>query len=144
MHEVSIAESLIALIRRHLPAHQRLIRATVRIGPMHGVVPEAMEMAWNIASADAGWSGSRLRIVSPPWRLRCVACGRCWEPITVDEPCVCGGTHVDILGGDEFQLDSIDVDSTAMHRRKKTAKSGGGRQRTFKTGVDHEHQSSHR
>ena len=144
MHEVSIAESLIALIRRHLPAHQRLVQATVRIGPMHGIVPEAIEMAWNIASADAGWKGSRLIVMTPPWRLRCVVCGRCWEPVTVDEHCVCGAAHVEILGGDEFQLDSIDVHPAAKHRRRNTARHGRGRPRTFTRGVAHEHQSSHR
>ncbi len=119
MHEVSIAQALIELIRRHLPAHHRLVRATVRIGPMHGVVSEAMQLAWSIVSAEAGWPGVTLVIHDEPWRLRCVACGRCWEPETVDEPCTCGCTRVEIMGGDEFQLDSIEVDAAIPHVNQK-------------------------
>ena len=148
MHEISIAESLIALIRRHIPTHERLISATVRIGPMHGVVSEAMEMAWNIASANAGWAGSRLIVVTPPWRLRCVACGRCWEPATVDEHCVCGGLQVDVMGGDEFHLDSIEVDHITRHCKPKhpagrRVRAHGRRgKKSLQTGVNHEHQST--
>lgn len=141
MHEISIAKSVITLVRQHLPAHQRLIRATVRIGPMHGVEAEAMEMAWNAASAGVGWDTSRLKVVTPPWRFRCVSCGRCWEPATVDEHCVCGGVQVDIMGGDEFQLESIEVDGNPRHHERKTAVHSRG-SRTLKTGVDHEHQST--
>ena len=141
MHEISIAESVIALVRQHLPSHQRLIRATVRIGPMHGVEAQAMEMAWNVASAGVGWSTSQLKVVTPPWRFRCVSCGRCWEPATVDEHCVCGGTQVDIMGGDEFQLESIEVDcDTGQHQRKAAVHVRGSK--PFKTGVAREHQST--
>ena len=111
MHEVSIAESLADLIRRHLPPHQHLIGITVRIGPIHGVVPESLAMAWNVVSEKEGWSGSQLHVITPPWRLRCGACGRCWEPVTVDEHCTCGSPHADIMAGDEFVLESIDVES---------------------------------
>ena len=144
MHEVSIAESLIALVRQHLPAHQRLIRVTVRIGPMHGVEAQAMKLAWKIAGAAVGWDTSQLKVVTPPWRFRCVSCGRCWEPATVDEHCVCGGTQVDIMGGDEFQLESIEVDSAAPHRKKTSTAHTQGEHKTFHSGVNHEHQSSDR
>jgi hydrogenase nickel insertion protein HypA len=120
MHEVSVAQALVELIRRYLPAHHRLIRATVRIGPMHGVVAEAMQLAWQVVSIDAGWPQSTLVVNDQPWRLRCVACGRCWEPATVDEPCQCGCTRVEIMGGDEFQLDSIEVDNPTPHSGHKS------------------------
>lgn len=142
MHEVSIAESLIALIRRHMPTNGKLIRATVRIGPMHGVVSEAMGMAWNIASSEAGWPAAQLNIITPPWRLRCVSCGRCWAPATVDEHCVCGFTKADIMGGDEFQLDSIEVDCPVKHSKRRSTAGVRARGRTLKQGVNHEHQSS--
>ncbi|MGC9259899.1 MAG: hydrogenase maturation nickel metallochaperone HypA [Phycisphaerae bacterium] len=142
MHEVSIAESLIALIRRYVPAHQRLLRATVRIGPMHGLEPEAMQLAWTIATSEIGWSGANLNIELPPWRLRCTACGRCWEPAKVDEACVCGCTNVEIMGGDEFQLDSIEVDTPTAPSRNKSATANLARLHGVENGACHEHQSS--
>ncbi len=144
MHELSIAESLVELIRRHLPAHRTLLHATVRIGPMHGIVPEAMRLAWKLASAQAGWPTARLIIDSPPWRLRCVSCGRCWEPTTVDEHCLCGSVDCEILGGDEFQLVSIDVREPSPSHRRKTAPTRHAGMTSSKAGVYHEHQSSHR
>jgi hydrogenase nickel incorporation protein HypA/HybF len=114
MHEVSVAESLAALIRRHLQTHQHLVGATVRIGPMHGVVPEALQSAWSVVSAAEGWNDAQLHVVTPPWRLRCIACGRRWTPTTIDEPCECGSSHADIVGGDEFLLESIEVETEPM------------------------------
>lgn len=142
MHEVSIAQSLIELIRRYVPAHCRLLRATVRIGPMHALEPEAMRLAWTIATTEVGWAGAKLDIESPPCRLRCAACGRCWAPGRVDEACTCGCTNVEIMGGDEFQLDSIEVDTPVVPDRQKRVTSNRTRLHNTETGARHEHQSS--
>ncbi|MGC8551266.1 MAG: hydrogenase maturation nickel metallochaperone HypA [Phycisphaerae bacterium] len=109
MHEMSLAVDLMELVKRHVPASACLMTVTVRIGPMHGVVAEALQWAWSAVSSETTWPKAKLVIETPPWRLRCPRCGRLWEPTTVDEHCTCGAVHAHIEGGDEFTLVSVDV-----------------------------------
>ncbi|NNM87572.1 MAG: hydrogenase maturation nickel metallochaperone HypA [Phycisphaerae bacterium] len=109
MHEMSIAMELLGLIESRLPPDATLEAAQVRIGPMHGVVAEAMQWAWQAAVAEKGWPQARLLIDTPPWQLHCPACGRQWTPQAMDERCDCGHLEARVVGGDEFLLLSIDV-----------------------------------
>ena len=109
MHEMSIAMELLGLIERRLPPDATLEAAQVRIGPMHGVVAEAMQWAWQATVAEKGWPKARLLIDTPPWQLKCPACGRQWNPQAMDERCACGHLEARVVGGDEFLLLSIDV-----------------------------------
>ncbi len=109
MHEMSLAVDLMELVKRHVPPSACLMKVTVRIGPMHGVVAEALQWAWSAVSSETAWPQAKLDIETPPWRLRCPRCGRLWEPMTVDEHCTCGAVHARIEGGDEFALVSVDV-----------------------------------
>ncbi len=109
MHEMSLAIDLMELVKRHVPPSACLMTVTVRIGPMHGVVSEALQWAWSAVTSQATWPQAKLIIETPPWRLSCPRCGRLWEPATVDEHCTCGSVHARVEGGDEFALVSVDV-----------------------------------
>ncbi len=109
MHEMSIAMELLTLIESRMPPHATLEAAQVRIGPMHGVVAEAMQWAWRTVVSEKGWPQARLLIDTPPWQLQCPACRRQWQPQTIDELCTCGHLEAKLVGGDEFLLLSIDV-----------------------------------
>ena len=109
MHEMSIAMELLTLIERRMPPHATLEAAQVRIGPMHGVVTEALQWAWQAVVAEKGWPQARLVIDTPPWQLQCPACRRQWKPQAMDECCSCGHLEARVVGGDEFLLLSIDV-----------------------------------
>ncbi|NNM86751.1 MAG: hydrogenase maturation nickel metallochaperone HypA [Phycisphaerales bacterium] len=109
MHEMSLAVDLMELVKRYVPPSAYLMTVTVRIGPMHGVVAEALQWAWSAVRGQSAWPQAKLVIETPPWRLSCPRCGRLWEPATVDEHCTCGSVHADIEGGDEFALVSVEV-----------------------------------
>ncbi len=109
MHEMSIAVELLELIERRMPPSAGLQAARVSIGPMHGVVVEAMQWAWQMAVAEKGWPQAKLIIDTPPWQLQCPACRRQWQPQTMDERCACGHLEATLVGGDELVLLSIDV-----------------------------------
>ena len=111
MHEFSIAESLVALVRRHLPMGALPRRVTVRIGPLHAISPEAMQWAWTAAAEQAGWKATQLDLDLLPWRLHCLSCGRSWPAELVDECCPCGAPDATLEGGDEMLLMSIEYDA---------------------------------
>ena len=114
MHELSVADALVELVRRRLPAGALLRRITVRIGPLHAIAPEAMQWAWKSAAEKAGWSGAQLELDLPPWRLRCLSCGRRWQSALVDELCVCGAIGAVLEDGAEMLLLSFEYDAAEM------------------------------
>ena len=47
-------------------------------------------------------------------RLRCNACGEAWDIEIPDFRCrACGGSDVSVTAGDEFQVESIEVEEEA-------------------------------
>jgi hydrogenase nickel incorporation protein HypA/HybF len=65
MHELSIAVSLVEAVCDELPTlgPDVAVRAVrLRVGPLSGVVPEALTFAFDIAAADTPLAGARLDI----------------------------------------------------------------------------------
>lgn len=64
MHELSIAMSLVETVCEELPRLGRVSVKSVRIrvGPLSGVVPDALAFAFDVAAADSPIAGARLDI----------------------------------------------------------------------------------
>lgn len=112
MHELSIARSLLGLVKENLPADTRLNTVSVRVGPLQAIDSRAMQFAWQAATEDTSFDGVRLSLTLVPWELHCRTCGRNWTSETWSDPCTCGSCRVDPVGGDELTLVSLDVDET--------------------------------
>lgn len=112
MHETSIVQSLIELIEEQL-ARQRVARVTtvhLRIGPLSGVVSDALQFAFNACAPGTIIDGARLRIEETPLIALCQLCG----PQRIESPqrlcCpVCTTPTTDITSGRELELASLEV-----------------------------------
>lgn len=65
MHELSIAMSLVDAVCEELPrlGDRVSIRSVrVRVGPLSGVVPDALAFAFDVAAAESPLAGARLEI----------------------------------------------------------------------------------
>lgn len=63
MHELSIALSLVDLAREEAAKHEgRVCALHLKIGALAGVVPEALEGSFEMASAETTLEGARLVI----------------------------------------------------------------------------------
>jgi hydrogenase nickel incorporation protein HypA/HybF len=113
MHELSVARALVDLVADHVPYGMRLRRASVQVGPMQAIVPEAMEGAWHAATRATVFANAKLVINILPWTLTCRACGRAWTSREPYQPCTCGSERATLQGSDEITLMTIDV---AEHR----------------------------
>lgn len=114
MHEMSIAEAIWDLAQRHLPSGTILRGVSVRAGPMRGIDPQCMELAWR--GVRQGDAALRLNILD--WRMECADCGRRWEQPEFAGQCACGSSQVRPIGGDELQLISIEVDDVETERSR--------------------------
>jgi hydrogenase nickel incorporation protein HypA/HybF len=114
VHEYSIATGLVRTAAEHARA-QRVTGLRVRVGALRQVVPEALEFAFELAARGTPCEGAAIEFELVPCRLRCAACEREW---TASEPifrCVTCGDAAVVLGGEELQLEWIEVEDKVCH-----------------------------
>jgi hydrogenase nickel incorporation protein HypA/HybF len=109
MHEMSIAEALRDLTARTAPVGSVVLAVRVRVGPMRGIDPDAMNFAWRAATGGGFLRLARLELEMLPWHLQCAACGRKWTSDDPTEDCSCGCELAHPVGGNELLLMSLDV-----------------------------------
>jgi len=115
MHEFSICQTLVSVVLKELDKVKgkqiRLKKARVTAGQYHRFVPASLKQAYKILTKDTPAEGSFLLIKSAPIRLKCNKCG--WKGLARDI-CFscrkCGGVDMEIIGGKEFFLESIEVE----------------------------------
>src|SRR5690606_15554709 len=114
MHELSVTESILEIALRH----GREVGATsitdlfLVIGELSTIVDESVQFYWDIVSEDTTAAGSTLHFRRVPGRLGCRACGHTYSP-REDLPCpTCGSIEIEILAGEEFYLEAIEIAAT--------------------------------
>lgn len=112
MHEVSLMQDTLILAVRHAREQgaQRIHRLTMRIGDLSGVVPDALEFAFDVVARGTMAEGASLEIRRVPIRCYCAGCEREFE--AADMCCECPHCHrptADIRGGREMELTSLEV-----------------------------------
>ncbi len=91
----------------------RIVSATLRLGRLGGVDPEALRFAWPLALEAAGEdpAGCALLIELLPLRLQCRACGAETETEKPIGQCaMCGSESLTRLNGRELVLQQIEVE----------------------------------
>jgi hydrogenase nickel incorporation protein HypA/HybF len=91
---------------------RRVTVVTLQVGVASGVVPRALDFAWDVAVAGTPLAGARLDVVRVPLRVQCRACGAGSEvPDPVHVRCgACAGREVDVVGGRELEIASVEVE----------------------------------
>ncbi|MBL0174949.1 MAG: hydrogenase maturation nickel metallochaperone HypA [Ignavibacteria bacterium] len=117
MHELSIAESIVDIIRQYVPdpvlTPVRGVR--VKIGAQSGVSPDALSFAFSAITIDTHLEHVALRIEEVPFRLRCEACHKVSDSADGIAICPeCGSYSTTVLSGMEMLVSDIDVDDTAV------------------------------
>ena len=82
----------------------------VRIGPLSGVEPDLLALAFPLAAAGTVAEAAQLVIEALPIRVRCDTCGA--ETAAVANRLVCGACgdwHTRLVSGDEMLLASVEL-----------------------------------
>ncbi|MFE9432685.1 hydrogenase maturation nickel metallochaperone HypA [Streptomyces sp. NPDC006640] len=106
MHELSIAVAVVEQVEEAVRDQGRAVASlTLRIGELAGVVPEALDFAFALATEGTALAGGRLLIDTVEGRGRCEGCGR--EAPTGMPPvlwCTGCGATLTLLGGRELEI----------------------------------------
>jgi hydrogenase nickel incorporation protein HypA/HybF len=113
VHELSLSSAIVNTVVKHADGRQ-VTAVHMRIGALRQVVPDTLEFYWGFVAQGTVCEGAVLEQELIPARLRCAACEREWE---LDVPAfrcpTCGGADVAVVAGNEFEVESINVEEVA-------------------------------
>jgi hydrogenase nickel incorporation protein HypA/HybF len=113
MHELSIMQSAlsVALDEAQKAGASRVHVIRLRIGALSGVVPEALEFAFEALAPGTPAQGAQLAIENVPARFWCAPCAREFQ--SDDMFAECPGCHKpsgDLRAGREMEVASLEID----------------------------------
>lgn len=111
MHELSVTESILEIALRHgrEAGAAAVTDLFLVIGDLSTMVDESVQFYWDIISEGTPAAGSKLHFRRVPGQLACRTCGHTYSP-REDLPCpLCGGIDIEIIAGEEFYLESIEI-----------------------------------
>ena len=113
MHELSIMDSALnlALDQARQAGASRVHLIRLRIGALSGVVPEALQFAFEALAPGTAAEGGRLSIEDVPARFWCEKCTREFQADDLLAECpTCHEPSRDLRAGREMELASLDVE----------------------------------
>jgi len=111
MHELGLCASIVDAIE-HRAGERPVAKVRVRVGRLHHVHPEAFEQSFSIAAAGTIAADAAAELVLLPVAARCASCGARWDADEIPLACAeCGAVEVEVVGGDELVLESIEYRS---------------------------------
>ena len=113
MHELSIAQALVEQAQEIAKKNKavRIVGITVTIGTLSGVDREALEFAFPMAAEGTIAASACLTVEAVQAEVKCRACGQTSNPESPFFTCPkCGSNDVEITGGREMMLKSVDVE----------------------------------
>ena len=108
VHELGLCSSIIDAVERRA-GERRVAKVRVRVGRLHHVHPEAFDQSFAVAAMGTVAEGAGAELILLPARARCGSCHFESEGDEVPVFCPsCGGSAIEITGGDELMLESIE------------------------------------
>ncbi len=113
MHELSLTQSLIEIAEEHARRENATVitSVTMEIGAFSGVIPDAIEFAFEACTKDTIAEGATLEIHYIPGLGRCQQCNKECEMENLLDGCTaCGSYALDIIKGQEMALIEMEID----------------------------------
>jgi hydrogenase nickel incorporation protein HypA/HybF len=113
MHELSLSSAIVNTVAKHADG-RRVTVVSLRVGRLRQVIPETLEFYFEFVARGTVCEGARLEQEVTDARLRCLPCELEWEIEIPAFRCpTCGGSDVSIASGNEFEVESIEVEEEA-------------------------------
>lgn len=114
MHELPITENIlrIALDYAERSGATRVTDLNLVIGQLSSVVDDSVQFYWDIVSKDTLCEGATLHFQRIPAEMRCLDCDHTYVLSKGLEACPqCGSFRIRVQAGEEFRLESIDIET---------------------------------
>jgi hydrogenase nickel incorporation protein HypA/HybF len=109
MHELAVTCGVVELVREAAKG-RRVLRVTVEIGKLSGVVPDAVAFCFPVATKGTSLEEAELEIREVDGFARCSICDREFPTPSMMTICRCGSSRLTRIRGEELNLKSIEVE----------------------------------
>lgn len=107
MHELSITQSVVDTVVERIDG--RVTGVRLEIGPLSGVLPDAVRFCFDLVCEGTTLDGAWLEIVEPQALAECQTCRTQFRPDDVVVVCPCGSPDVTVLAGRELKITAVEV-----------------------------------
>jgi hydrogenase nickel incorporation protein HypA/HybF len=113
VHELSLSGAIVNTVVKHA-GERRVTAVNLRVGRLRQVVPDTLGFYFAFVARGTVCEDARLEQEMIDARLRCHACGHRWGITIPAFRCPeCGGADVQVVAGEEFEVESIEVEEVA-------------------------------
>lgn len=116
MHELPITESILKIALKHAEnaGATRITDIYLVLGKLSSIVGESVQFYWDIVSEGTIAEGAELHFRFIPAEMICLDCDLRYHPAEGELRCPdCGGSHVRVIAGEEFNVEAIEVETDA-------------------------------
>jgi hydrogenase nickel incorporation protein HypA/HybF len=121
MHELSLSSAIVNTAVKHA-AGRRVAVISLRVGQLRQVIPDTLDFYFEFVARGTLCEGATLEQEVIEARLRCGGCDHEWS---IDIPSFrcpqCGGAEVTVAGGNEFEVESIEIEGPPAVARREEA-----------------------
>jgi hydrogenase nickel incorporation protein HypA/HybF len=113
MHELGVTQSILHIALHHAQeaGAVHIKEVNLVIGELSSIVDDSVQFYWDMIAQGTIAEGAILNFKRIPAVLRCHACGHEFPMDRQEFVCpACGSQKIAVAGGEEFYLESIDVD----------------------------------
>ena len=113
MHELPVTQSLLKIALDHAEkANAKQITAlNIVMGELSSMVDDSIQFYWEVIAKDTIAEKATLNFRRVPAELQCMTCFHTYHPTDKELICPqCKGVGAKIIAGEEFALESIDVE----------------------------------
>ena len=113
MHELSVTESVLEIACKHAEKAKakKVTDIHLVIGRLSSIVDDSVQFYWDVISKDTICEDANLHFKRKPAELVCLDCK---TEYTLKEELTacpnCGSARIRVLSGDEFNLESIEIE----------------------------------
>jgi len=118
MHELSLSSAIVNTAVKHARGRP-VTQISLRVGRLRQVIPETLEFYFEFVARGTPCEGARLEQELIEARLRCNHCRHDWAIEIPAFRCpACGGSDVTVACGNEFEVESIEVEEAVCIGRE--------------------------
>jgi len=113
MHEMSIAQSLINILKEEMAKHGAGTLRSVRlhIGQLSAIVPDSLSFCFEVMTSDTEMEGAKLIIETIPLKGTCRECSLTFEIKDYTFECPeCNSTEIDTIAGQDLSIVEMEVE----------------------------------
>ncbi|MBP1741551.1 MAG: hydrogenase nickel insertion protein HypA [Deltaproteobacteria bacterium] len=113
MHEMSIAQSLMEILREEMEKHDAKVLKSVhlQIGQLSAIVPEALSFCFQVMAEGTEMEGAKLVMDVIALRGRCPECRKEFEIEDYHFACpTCGSTRIETIAGQDLAVADMEVE----------------------------------